>query len=122
VDKGVPRGIVFDFVNILKDKYGFNYTVKMPKENIMGDAETGIISMVHKKVSATKDGLILHSSCWNVTPYWLVNNYRSFGGEYCLHLQSQSIQGDRNIPKDLNLHEHLCENQKSRVSHSFKLT
>jgi hypothetical protein len=50
VENGVPKGIVFDFVNILKDKYGFNYTVKMPEENIIGDADTGIISMVHKKV------------------------------------------------------------------------
>jgi len=40
-------------VNILKEKYGFNYKVKMPKENIIGDAETGIISMVYKKVSRT---------------------------------------------------------------------
>jgi hypothetical protein len=54
MDNGVPRGIVFDFVNILKDKYGFNYTVKMPKENIMGDADTGIVSMVHRRVSTTK--------------------------------------------------------------------
>jgi hypothetical protein len=51
---GVAKGIVFDFVNILKDKYGFNYTVKMPKDNIMGDADTGIISLVHKRVSTTK--------------------------------------------------------------------
>jgi hypothetical protein len=50
VEDGVPKGIVFDFVNILKDKYGFNYTVEMPKENIMGDADTGIVSMVYKKV------------------------------------------------------------------------
>jgi hypothetical protein len=46
-------GVVFDFVNILKDKYGFNYTVKMAKEKIIGDANTGIISMVYKKVSTT---------------------------------------------------------------------
>jgi hypothetical protein len=50
IEDGVPKGIVFDFVNILKDKYGFNYTVKMPEENIMGDGDTGIISMVYKKV------------------------------------------------------------------------
>lgn len=48
---GNPKGVVFDFVNILKDKYGFNYKVKMAKENIIGDADTGIISMVYKKVS-----------------------------------------------------------------------
>jgi len=48
-----PKGVVFDFVNILKDKYGFNYTVKLAKENIIGDANTGIISMVYKKVSTT---------------------------------------------------------------------
>jgi hypothetical protein len=53
VEDGVPKGIVFDFVNILKDKYGFNYTVKLPQENIIGDADTGIISMVHKKVHRT---------------------------------------------------------------------
>jgi hypothetical protein len=47
----VPKGIVFDFVEILKDKYGFNYTVKMPQENIIGDEDRGIISMVYKKVS-----------------------------------------------------------------------
>jgi hypothetical protein len=50
---GNPRGVVFDFVNILKDKFGFNYTVKMAEQNIIGDAETGIISMVYKKVSTT---------------------------------------------------------------------
>jgi hypothetical protein len=53
VEDGVPKGIVFDFVNILKDKYGFNYTVKTPDENIIGDADTGIISMVYRKVHRT---------------------------------------------------------------------
>jgi hypothetical protein len=46
-------------VNILKDKYGFNYTVKKPDENVIGDADTGIISMVYKKVSATDQRFIL---------------------------------------------------------------
>lgn len=53
MEDGVPKGIVFDFVNILKEQYGFDYTVKMPEENIIGDADTGIISMVHKKVYRT---------------------------------------------------------------------
>jgi hypothetical protein len=53
IEEGKPKGVVFDFVNILKDKYGFNYTVKMAKENIIGDANTGIIGMVNKKVSTT---------------------------------------------------------------------
>jgi hypothetical protein len=56
VDHGVPKGVVFDFVEILKDKFGFNYTVKFPKENILGDANTGIISMLHKKVSGSAQG------------------------------------------------------------------
>lgn len=50
-DEGNPKGVVFDFVNILQDKFGFNYTVKLAKQNIIGDADTGIISMVYKKVS-----------------------------------------------------------------------
>jgi hypothetical protein len=50
---GVPKGIVFDFVEILKDKYGFNYTVKIAEDNVIGDADTGIISMIHKKVRKT---------------------------------------------------------------------
>jgi hypothetical protein len=49
-----PKGVVFDFVNILQDKYGFNYKVKRAEQNIIGDADTGIISMVYKKVSTTK--------------------------------------------------------------------
>jgi hypothetical protein len=54
---GVPKGIVFDFVEILKDKYGFNYTVKIPQDNVIGDADTGIISMLHKKVRETTQGV-----------------------------------------------------------------
>jgi hypothetical protein len=53
-DDGNPKGIVFDFVNILKDRYGFNYTVRFADQNIIGDAETGIVGMVHRKVSATE--------------------------------------------------------------------
>jgi hypothetical protein len=40
-------------VEILKDKYGFNYTVKIPEDNVIGDADTGIISMIQKKVRKT---------------------------------------------------------------------
>ena len=86
-DKHGPQGIVFDFVNILRDKYGFNYTVKIPKQNIIGDADTGIISMVYKNVSTTTGGSILgDSSLWGVTSYRLVNNYGSLEGAYHLHL------------------------------------
>lgn len=59
LEDGIPKGIVFDFVEILRDKYGFNYTVKFPEDNIIGDADTGIISMLHKKVSKTTNGIIL---------------------------------------------------------------
>ena len=45
------KGVVFDFVNILKEKYGFTYTVKWATQNVIGDADTGIIGMVYKKVS-----------------------------------------------------------------------
>jgi hypothetical protein len=31
----------------------------MPKDNIMGDADTGIISLVHKRVSTTKRSIWL---------------------------------------------------------------
>ncbi|XP_069680618.1 glutamate receptor ionotropic, delta-1 [Periplaneta americana] len=48
MEGSVGKGIVFDFVDILKEKYGFNYTVKMATENIIGDENTGIISMVYK--------------------------------------------------------------------------
>ncbi|PSN56156.1 Ionotropic receptor 76b [Blattella germanica] len=44
-------GIVFDFIDILKEKYGFTYDVTFPpsaEENIMGDADSGIIGRVYK--------------------------------------------------------------------------
>ncbi|CAG2063669.1 unnamed protein product, partial [Timema podura] len=48
--KGV--GIVFDFIEILRKKFGFTYTVKVPKENIIGNKEVGVLSMVHSGVSS----------------------------------------------------------------------
>lgn len=114
---GNPQGVVFDVVNILKEKYGFNYTVKMPKQNIIGDADTGIISMVHKKVSATTGGSVLEdSSRWDVTPYRLTNNYRSFGEAHHRHIYSQGVPGDRNIQTGLNLHDHSCVDHSTSVS------
>lgn len=44
-------GVAAEMVEILREKYGFSYTVVTPKENILGDEEEGIFSMLFKGVS-----------------------------------------------------------------------
>nr|CAD7432142.1 unnamed protein product [Timema monikensis] len=47
-ENGKGVGIIFDFIEILRKKFGFTYTVKVPKENIIGNKEIGVLSMVHR--------------------------------------------------------------------------
>ena len=53
-ENGSYGGVVFDFIDILKVKYGFEYDVKFPskeEDNIMGDANSGIMGKVYNNVS-----------------------------------------------------------------------
>ncbi|XP_063233347.1 glutamate receptor ionotropic, delta-1 [Bacillus rossius redtenbacheri] len=44
----VGKGVVFDFVEILRSKFGFTYEVLTPRENVIGDNNTGLLSMLNK--------------------------------------------------------------------------
>ena len=48
----VGYGFAFEFVEILREKFGFSYEVILPDENILGDATRGIFGLLHSKVRA----------------------------------------------------------------------
>jgi hypothetical protein len=50
-DRWIGKGIAFEFVNYLSEKYEFNYSVLIPEEEILGNEQTGIIGMLHNNVS-----------------------------------------------------------------------
>lgn len=55
----VGDGFAFEFVDILREKFGFSYDIVVPEENVLGDATRGVFGLLHSKVSAGPFGLPL---------------------------------------------------------------
>ncbi|XP_052122781.1 glutamate receptor ionotropic, delta-1 [Frankliniella occidentalis] len=45
----VGDGFAFEFVDILRDKFRFSYDIITPEQNVLGDAHTGILSLLYQK-------------------------------------------------------------------------
>lgn len=44
------KGIAFDLLNILQNKFQFNYTIVLPKSNVWGSEKSGVLDMLKEKV------------------------------------------------------------------------
>lgn len=49
----VGKGIAFDCINFIRDKYEFTYSVVLPEDRVLGDLRTqdGVFGMLAKNVS-----------------------------------------------------------------------
>lgn len=54
----IGKGIAFEIMETLREKFGFTYQVVTPSRNLLGDANNGIFGMLHSGVSVS-DKLII---------------------------------------------------------------
>lgn len=47
----VGGGVAFDFIELLKKRYDFTYTVIVPELDILGDDTNGIFGLLNSQVS-----------------------------------------------------------------------
>lgn len=52
----VGKGIAFDLINFIRDKYEFTYSIVLPQEDVLGDLKNkgGLFEMLAENVSNVK--------------------------------------------------------------------
>lgn len=51
-NKLVGKGIAFEFIKFFQKKYGFTYSILLPDDDLIGNAEKGIFGLLSKNVSS----------------------------------------------------------------------
>ena len=46
----VGRGIIFRLIDMLAEKLNFNYTLVVPKQDLIGNTTHGMLSVIYNKV------------------------------------------------------------------------